>query len=460
MRKENLTVLIVICLGTFFHIQSIGSINVSLSAIQKDFGASLAAVQWIGLMGAIMLCSLSLCFGRAGDLIGRKTVFKLGLTLYTLGAGLAAFSGSFTRLLVFRCVMALGLTMAAPLAGAIIASVYPHEIRGQALGLLASSVALGRTTGPTIGGFILQLWGWRGVFLANFLFGIPTCLTLFWVLRSGEERRKGSFDFLGAVFLIIGFPSVLIALSLGARSDWESPGIVLWFALAAAGLASFVWREFRARAPLMNLVYLKNRSLATALLSLVLATIVFYPISIFGALYMQNVIQASPLSVGLAMATLPLCTTLLSLLSGRMADRLNPKWIATLGLFFILLGLFFYARLGVGSTMGWSVLVLSLLGAGIGLFMPANEKLAFSTVPNQDYGMLSAMLTSFGTGSGALGTAVAVALAAAARKEAVIEGPAGFAHAQQFAFSSLLPLAALAVLVRLMVRSKRASRDI
>ena len=75
---EELTVLIVVCLGTFFHIQSIGSINVSLSAIQKDFGTSLAALQWIGLMEAIMLSGLSLCFGRAGDLIGRKRVFKIG----------------------------------------------------------------------------------------------------------------------------------------------------------------------------------------------------------------------------------------------------------------------------------------------------------------------------------------------------------------------------------------------
>lgn len=453
MRKEHGTVLIVVCLGTFFHIQSIGSINVSLSAIQKDFGTSLAAVQWIGLMGAIMLSSLSLCFGRAGDLIGRKRFFILGLSLYSIGAALAAFSGSFAQLLAFRLLMALGLAMAAPLAAAIIASVYPHESRGRALGLLASSMALGRTTGPTIGGFLLHLWGWRAVFLANFLFGIPTCLTLFWVLRGKEERRRGSFDFSGALCLIIGFPSVLVALSLGPRSGWESPEIVFWFGLAAAGLASFVWRELRARAPLMNLSYLRNLSLATVLLSRVLATLVYYPVAIFGPLYMRNVIQASPLSVGLAMATLPLCTTLLSPLSGRLADRFNARWLAMLGLCLIVSGLFFYARLGVGSTMIGTVLALSVLGAGIGLFVPANEKLAFAAVPGKDYGMLSAMLTSFQTGSGALGTALAVALAEASRKGSVIEDAAGFASAQQFAFTSLLPLAALAVLVTLAVRS-------
>jgi EmrB/QacA subfamily drug resistance transporter len=452
--REESRVLVVVCLGTFFHIQSIGSINVSLAAIQKDFGVSLAAVQWIGLMGAIALSSLSLCFGRAGDLIGRKKIFRLGLTLYTAGAGLAAFSGAFTELLLSRCVMALGLAMAAPLAGAIIASVYPHQSRGQALGLLAASIALGRTTGPTIGGLILQLWGWRAVFLANFLFGIPTCLTLYWILGGAEERRQGPFDFLGALALVIGFPSVLVALSLGAGSGWESPQIILWFGVATAGLGSFVWRELHARSPLVNLAYLRNLSLATALLSLVLATLVFYPVSIFGPLYMRNVIRAAPFSVGLAMAALPLCATLLSPLSGRLADRFNARWVAMLGLCFILSGLFLYGRLGVISTMAWSVLVLSLLGAGIGLFVPANEKMAFASVPSRDYGMLSALLTSLGTGSGALGTAVAVALAEAVRQEAVVEEAVGFAHGQQFAFSALLPLAALAVLVTLAGRSK------
>jgi MFS family permease len=258
LRREELRVLLVVCFGTFFHIQSIGSISVSLSAIQKEFDATLAVVQWIGLMGAIMLSSLSLCFGRAGDLLGRKTIFKIGLSLYTTGAALAAIAGSFSQLLAFRCVMALGLAMAAPLAGAIIASAHSPQSRGQALGLLAASIALGRTTGPTIGGFILHLWGWRAVFLANCIFGIATCLILFAVLRGPEERRKAPFDFLGGLSLVIGFPSFLIALTVGTRMGWDASQILLWLGLAAAGLISFVWRELHVETPLMNLRYFRS----------------------------------------------------------------------------------------------------------------------------------------------------------------------------------------------------------
>ena len=396
-----------------------------------------------------MLSSLSLCSGRAGDLFGRRKIFKSGLTLYAVGAGLAAVSGSFPQLLAFRCLMALGLAMAAPLAGAIVASIHEHESRGRALGWLAASVALGRTTGPTIGGLILQFWGWRAVFLANCVFGIATCLTLFLIFKGKEERRDVPFDFLAVISLLIGFPSLLIALTLGTRFGWHVSEIMLWFGLAAAGMLGFVWRELHAEAPLMNLRYFRNIALRRAILSLVLATLAFYPVSIFGPLYLLNAIGISPLSVGLAMATLPFCTMLISPLSGRFADRLNPRWVAIFGLCIILLGVFLYARLGAGATLVWIVFVLCILGAGIGLFVPANEKAAFSAVPSGDYGMLSAMLTAFGTASGVLGTTAAVALAEVAKKSRIGGDAAGFAYDQQFAFSLLLPLAALAVLLAL-----------
>jgi EmrB/QacA subfamily drug resistance transporter len=452
LRKEELRVLLVVCLGTFFHIQSVGSINVSLSAIQREFDTSLAAVQWIGLMGSILLSSLSLGFGRAGDVVGRKSVFKVGLTLYTTGAGFAAFSESFPQLLAFRCLMALGVAMAAPLAGAIIASVHGVESRGRALGLLAASIALGRTTGPTIGGLILQIWGWRAVFLSNCIFGVATCLTLFLIFGGKEERRKVSFDFLGVLSLVIGFPSFLIALTLGTRIGWNASAIFFWLGLAAAGIICFVWRELHTEAPVMNLRYFRSIPLLRSMLSLVLATLAFYPVSIFGPLYLLNVTGASPLAAGLAMATLPLCTTLLSPLSGRLADRVNPRWVAILGLSIIFLGVFLYGRLAAGSTFVWIVFVLAILGSGIGFFVPANEKAAFSTVPRRDYGMLSAMLIAFGTGSGALGTTLAVALAEISKKARLGVDTAGFVYDQQFAFSSLLPLAALAVVVTMVGR--------
>jgi MFS family permease len=278
---------------------------------------------------------------------------------------------------------------------------------------------------------------------------------MFLIFKGKEERRKVTVDYLGVISLVVGFPSFLIALTAGTRLGWDASNIVLWLALAATGIISFVWRELHAEAPLMNLRYFRRIPFARSMLSLVLVTLVFHPVAIFGPIYLLNVIGTAPLAAGLAMATLPLCTTLLSPLSGRLADRFNPRWVAVLGLCIILVGMFFYARLGEDSTLIWIVFVLSILGAGIGLFVPANDKAAFSTVPSRDYGMLAAMLTAFGTGSGALGTTVAVALADSAKRSRASGDAAGFVYDQQFAFWTLLPLAALALLVSLLGKRER-----
>jgi MFS family permease len=236
-------------------------------------------------------------------------------------------------------------------------------------------------------------------------------------------------------------------MTVGTRLGWDASEMALWLGLAATGIVSFVWRESHAKTPLMNLGYFRKISFRRSMLSLVLATLVFHPVAIFGLLYLLNVIGTSPLVAGLAMAALPLCSTFFSALSGRLADRSDPRWVAILGLCIILSGVFFYARLGQYSTLIWIVFVLSILGAGIGLFIPANEKAAFSAVPSRDYGMLSAMLTAFATGSGALGTTIAVALAEFSKKSRIGGDVVGFAYDQQFAFTLLLPLAGLAVLV-------------
>jgi MFS family permease len=176
---------------------------------------------------------------------------------------------------------------------------------------------------------------------------------------------------------------------------------------------------------------------------------------------MQNVLGASPVAAGLLLAILPLSTALASPLSGRLADRFDATSVAAVGIGLIVAGIASYACLGIDSHFALVGAVLALLGAGIGFFTPANQKIAFATVAKEDYGVLAAMLSSFGTAAGTIGTTIAVALMENAGGGDIWSSKAVFAGAQQFAFACLVPVGLVAVVISMRAkgRASASARD-
>ncbi|MDP2645586.1 MAG: MFS transporter [Desulfobacterales bacterium] len=441
MTREERIILCIVCLGALLFFNSLGSINVALPGIQREFGVSLSVVQWVSVMGAVMIATLSLCFGRAGDIMGRRKLYLAGIVLYGLGSGLGALSGSMTQLLVFRGVMTFGLAMAMPLSGAILATNFAPQRRGRALGWFASACAIGRATGPAVGGLILYLYTWRAIFIMNLMVGIVVSAAVFVVLKGEEKTYPEPFDFFGSAALLAAFPSLLIGLSLGARTQWAAPQIPYWFAAAAVGGAGFVWIEFHTRNPLIGPFFFRSLPFSGALLSIVAFSVMQTPVNIFGPIYMDNVLNFSPVLVGLVMTALPVFTALSSPFSGRLADQFDARYVSVLGLVFLVAGIWLYSLLGSGSHYLRVAAALALNGAGVGFFMPANQRTAFEAVGQEHYGIVSAMLASFNVGAGTLGVSVMVALMEHLLGGGGFGNPAAFAAAQQFSFRTFLPLA-------------------
>jgi len=437
---EERAILTVTCLAAFLFFNSFGSISVALPTIQKQFGNSLSEIQWITLMGVVTISSLSFCFGRAGGILGQRRLYKIGVALYAAGAGLGALALSLPQLLLARAVMAVGLAMALPMSTALLAGSFAAARRGQVLGTFASAVAIGRMTGPTVGGFLLQLGGWTWIFWMNFIVGFAVTLAVVKIFRGAGEQRPEPFDTWGSLALLIGYPSLLIGLSFGARLGWSSLWVIAWFAVAVIALASFIGIELRAAKPLIDVKIFRNQALSAAIGALILSHMLYNPIALASPLYLQNVLGASAVAAGFLLALLPLSTALASPLSGRLADRFDASAVAAVGSGLILVGIVCYACLGVESHFAAVGAVFALLGAGIGFFTPANQKLAFASVAKEDYGVLAAMLSSFGTASGTIGTTIVVALMEIAGGDELWRSQSVFAGAQQFAFGWLVPI--------------------
>lgn len=449
---ERRAILSVTCLAAFLFFNSFGSIGVALPAIQRQFGNGLLEIQWISLLGVVTISTLSFCFGRAGGRFGQRRLYKIGVALYAGGAGLGGLSNSFFQLLGARAVMALGLAMALPMSTAILAASFEPKARGRALGLFASAIAVGRMTGPALGGFLVQLGGWPWIFWMNFMLGVAVTLAVLKIFRGPGERRLETFDTYGAVALLIGYPALLIALTLGGSLGWLTVPVMGMFALASLGMIGFVWIELHAVKPLVDLAFFRQPLLAGALTIVALSQLINHPIALAAPLYLQTALGASGVVAGLMLAILPLATALASPVGGRLADRVDARTVNSLGVGVLVFGIACYAALGSASHLIVVSAVLAAIGIGIGLMTPASQKIAFASVHQENYGVLAAMLSSFGTAAGTIGITITVALMDAVGGATLWHSPAAFAAAQRFAFACLIPVGLVAVGVGLKCR--------
>lgn len=445
--REQQAILTVTCLAAFLFFNSFGSIGVALPMIQKQFGSSLAEVQWVALMGVVTVSSLSFCFGRSGEILGQRRLYKVGVFLYAAGSGLAALSVSLGALLAARAVMAVGLAMALPMSTAILAKSFPAERRGQVLGWFAAAIATGRMAGPTVGGVLLQAGGWRWIFWMNFIIGVGVSAAVIGIFRGPGERQAGPFDFLGSAVLLVGYPALLAAFTFGPQLGWSSPVVIACITIALACAPGFVAVERRVPRPLIDMGLFQRQALTTPLLALALSHLIYHPIALFAPLYLQNILGASALVSGVVLALLPLSTAIASPVSGRLADRFDPARVTSVGLALIVAGIALYALLGTDNSLIRAAAVLAVIGFGVGIFTPANQKSAFAAIEREDYGVLAAMLSSFGTAAGTIGTTLTVALMEMAVGDDVWSEPAVFAAGQSLAFAYLAGVGIFALVI-------------
>ena len=452
MTREEVGLLGILGFGSFLTSSNLNSTNIALASIQREFDISLSSVQWVSIIGGILMASLSLCFGRIADITGRRRMYRIGIIIYLAGNGLSATAISFPHLMAMRTIMAFGLAMANPLAAAIMAASVAPERRGQVLGLFASFMAAGQLTGPTLGGLVLDLTSWRGIFVFNMSMGILLAIAQHFFLKGEDERHPQTFDAWGAVLLLIGYPALLLGLSVGPHSGWTANNTLGWFALGAVGIAVFFWWESRFAAPLFHLRFFRSGLFCVAMFTLAVGQFVIGPVGLFTPLYLQKVLFLDPLTVGLLMMALPVSTVIAGPLGGRLSDTYNPRLIAAAGALVLCGAIVAYTRLGIDSPALYVVVPLALVGVGSGFLRPASQVVVYAGVDRRDYGALSAMLASIGTLAGNLGTTLTIAVT---ESKASVSNPAAFADAVRFTFALLLPLLLLSVVVSLAGRFAR-----
>ena len=364
----------------------ISSVNIALPAIEEDFSLNAVSLGWIVTSYLLASAVFLLPIGRFADLRGQKTVFKWGIVAFSVTTALCGISPDGTTLILFRVLQGISASMTMTTAMPILISVFPPKDRGKVLGINVSSVYLGLSMGPFIGGILTQHWGWRSIFLICIPLGLAaTILTFIKLKKFNDTRHAEGFDLTGSIFYILA----LIGLVYGSINLSKSFG---WIFLVAGVVffALFVFQTSKAKHPVFEMkLFTHNRLFAFSNLAALINYSATFSIVFLMSLHLQKVKGLSPQSAGIILISQPIMMTLLSPVAGRLSDRIEPRVLASLGMFLNAAGLFLLSTVGVATPNGVIVAMLVFMGFGFALFSSPNMNTIMSSVERKHYGIAS-----------------------------------------------------------------------
>jgi EmrB/QacA subfamily drug resistance transporter len=408
--------LYVLCLGDLMIVLDGTIVNVALPSIRDDLGFSQTSLAWVVNAYLLTFGGFLLLGGRLGDLFGHRRLFLSGIALFT-GASLAcglATSQSF--LVAARAVQGMGGAVVSAVALSLLMLLFTEQAdRAKAMGVFGFVLSGGGVIGVLAGGILTDLLSWHWIFLVNLPVGIAVFfLTLRLLPADGEAMATGRVDFAGAITVTASLMLAVYAIVNGNEEGWTSAQTLGLLGAAAVLMAVFLVIEAKITAPLMPLGIFRNRSVSTANVLAVLMAAGMFAYFFFSALYLQLVLEYTPLEVGLAYLPGTVVWGASSLLlSDRLVMRYGIKRPLIAGLGLMTVALLLLARAPVDGD--WLVDVLpATLAAGLGAGIAFNPILlaAMSGVAQEQAGLASGVVNTAFMMGGAVGLAALAALAA------------------------------------------------
>lgn len=383
------SVLVVTTFAAFLAPFLSSAVNLALPSIGKDLDANAISLGWVISSYILSTAIFLMPFGKLGDIAGRKKIFSIGIFLFTVSTFLIIFSHSIVSLIILRIVEGFASAMIFGTSLAIITSVYQPGERGKAMGINITATYLGLSCGPVLGGLLTQYFGWRSIFAFLVPFGIIALILIQRRIKTEWAEATGEkFDWKGS--LVYG-----IALALFMYGFSKLPASVGWICILSALFmaAIFLFLENRTSNPVFDVrLILKNRVFAFSGIAALINYSATSAIGFFISLYLQYLKGMDARTAGLIMISQPLAMTLLSPVAGRLSDRINPGYIASVGMGITASGLILLCFITESTPDYVVALLLLLMGIGFGLFSSPNSNAIMSSVEKRFLGVASGVV--------------------------------------------------------------------
>ena len=424
--------------------------NVGLPTLAEVFSASFQAVQWVVVAYLLAITALIVSVGRLGDLLGRRRLLLIGITLFTAASVLCAIAPDLWLLIAARALQGIGAAIMMALTMAMVGEVVGKARMGSAMGILGTMSAIGTSLGPTLGGVLIAHAGWQGMFLVNVPLGLLAIALVYRYLpldRREVRENRASFDTLGTLALVVTLLAYALAMTVGRGSF----GPFNWALLAVAviGVGLFVIVEKTAPAPLVCLATLRDPLLGAGFAMSALVTTVVMATLVVGPFYLAGALALDAPSVGLVMSSGPLMAALTGVPAGRMVDRLGAHRSINVGLIGMLVGSCCLPLVSTAFGVIGYVIPLMVMTAGYALFQAANNTAVMANITPEQRGVVSGLLglsRNLGliTGASVMG---AVFAAAAAGTDILQASPYAIATGMRVTFTVAAALVTLALAI-------------
>lgn len=463
-RVPEWVILAIALMANFMVVIDITIVNVALPSMKAALGLSTNAQQWVVDAYLVTFGGFMLLAARAGDLLGRKRVFLVGLVIFSAASLIGGLAGSGTLLIGARVVQGIGAAVMGTSSLSLLTAFY-HEgpARTRALALWSMTGAAASTIGLLLGGVLTSQLSWRYVLFVNVPVGVALIIATALSLSAARPRgANGRLDLPGALTFTVGVSALVYGVSEASIKGWGSIAVLAALAGAAALALAFIAVELRSDAPLVPLGVFRQRGLVAGNLAMACVGAALTSSLFFVTLYLQQIIGYGALRMGVAVVPMTVVLTLGPLVARRLGPRTGMRGLVIVGGLLAAGGLAWWG-LDLHTRLDYATQALGpelLLGAGLGLMMLPLSTAATSGISRRQAGLASGLFNMARQLGGAIALAILVTVASTTARHSHLASPVlATLHGYRVALLVCAGIMLAATLVALALpRAKAASR--
>jgi DHA2 family methylenomycin A resistance protein-like MFS transporter len=370
-------------------------VNVAVNSIGASFGGNMDALQWVVSSYTIAFAAFILSAGALGDRIGAKRVFIAGFAIFTLASLACALAPSLLILIASRAIQGLGAAILVPNSLALLNHAYTDSrARSRAVGLWAAGASVALTLGPLVGGVLIELFGWRSIFLVNLPLGL---IGLLLAVKYADETPRDSrraVDAPGQVTAVLALGLLAAVLIEGGRAGWTNPMVLGGLGVAASAGLLFLLIEHYSTHPMLPLGMFKQHTFRATTVTGLLVNIAFYGLIFVFSLYFQRAHHLTPLWTGLAFVPMTGACLTANLFTRHLSARIGDRKTIVIGTLLMMLSCLLL--LWINENTGYGILLLAFIisGGGLGLLVPPLTHALLGSVDKARSGIASGVLNA------------------------------------------------------------------